>query len=134
MASTLNSGSTLVVQGAGLFVLGQLGVWPVHLTINVGIVAAVSAAIMAFAARPGAFGRRGRAHRVAPRHGLPGTAPARPGDAGGPGLPSGAVAATAKTPWHASIVTLSPLLLAARGAILIGVWQVATAPARAAAQ
>ena len=112
---------------AGLFVLGQVGVWPVHFTINVGIMAAVSAAIMVF------FSLRGEApsddvvDRTVWRPEMvfedePGMAPARPGGAGGPGLLSGAVATGAKTPWYASIVTLSLLLLAAMGAILIGFW------------
>ena len=84
------------------------------------------------AARPGAFGRRGRAHRVAPRHGLRGRAghgPGAPRRRGPPERRGGGHGEGA--PWHASIVTLPPLLLAARGAILIGVWQVATASGRA---
>jgi len=89
--------------GLGLFVLTQLGIWPLHFTINVGVMTAISA-VIALA--------------------LSGPAPAREEIADTvwtPGMAGGEGSAEAAGFW-ADLRLWSLLLVAGMAAILIGFW------------
>ena len=118
--------------GAGPFVLGRLGVWPVHFTIDVGIMTAVSALILGVVSLRGAAPSADVVERTVRRPEMlsevdePGFAPSRrggagePGRAGGPGPDGGTVATASIAPCYESPTAPTRVLLAAMAAIVIG--------------